>query len=125
MEHVVVGNIRFIKPVIEKVIDVYYLIEEDGKEVLKHDYFLLTYEEMDKTSEQLIQEKKIREQNPKLMIIDETITVNFGDEEIEKHYDTIIEFDKDWIETKNPDKENFEQWLVEFVDEVVFLEGKK
>ncbi len=124
MEHVVVGNIRFIKPVIEKVIDVYYLIDEDGKEVLKHDFFLLTYEEMDKTSEQLIQEKKIREQNPKLMIIDETITVNFGDEEIEKHYDTIIEFDKNWIETKNPDKENFEQWLVEFVDEVVFLEGK-
>ena len=125
MEKVVVGNIKFIKPIIEKVVDIYYVVEENGKEEVKHTYTILTYEEMDKTYDRILEEKGINQKKPKLVVVDETVSVNFGDEEIEKHYDSVILFDKQWIETKNPDKEDFEKWLVEFVDELVFPLRKK
>ncbi len=120
MDRTIVGNIKFTKPIVEKVIDIYYVVEENDKEVVKHTYTILTYEEMDKTAEDVLEERKIKEKNPKLIVIDETVSVNFGDEEIEKHYDSIIFYDKEWIETKNPDRKDFHKWLVEFVDKILY-----
>ncbi len=120
MEKITVGNIKFVKPVIEKVIDIYYLIEENGKEEVKHTYTILTYDEMDKDYEAILKDKGILQKEPKLVVVDETVSINFGDEEIDKHYDSVILFNKEWIETKNPDKENFQDWLLEFVDSLLF-----
>ncbi len=125
MEKIVAGNLKFLKPVIEKVIDIYYLIEENSKEEIRHTYTILTYDEMDKTYEKVLEEKGILNLSPKLIVVDETITVNFGDEEIEKHYDSVILYDQSWIETKKPDRENFEKWLVELVDSLLFRVRRK
>ena len=120
MEKITVGNIKFVRPVIEKVIDIYYLLEENGKEEVKHTYTILTYDEMDKDYEAILKDKGILQKEPKLVVVDETVSINFGDEEIDKHYDSVILFNKEWIETKNPDKENFRDWLLEFVDSLLF-----
>ena len=121
MKKFVVGNLKFTKPVVEKLIDIYTVNEENGKEVVKHEYFILTYEEIDNKEEEII--NKALESNPKLLVIDETIYVNFGDEEIERHLDSKILYDEEWIETKSPDKENFEKWLISFVDELIYSAG--
>jgi len=124
MKKVVFGNLKFLKPVVEKVIDVHYLVEEDGKEVLKHRYLLLTYEELSvERKEKFLEE--IYSENPKLIVIDETDYIDFGDEEIERHLDSIVYYDEKWIEKFNPDKEHFEEWLAEFIDELIFPTKKK
>ncbi len=122
MKKLVIGNLKFTKPVVEKLIDVYTLKEENGKETVKHEYFILTYEEIDSKEEEII--NNALKDNAKLVVVDETIYVNFGDEEIERHLDSKIFYDEEWIETKSPDKENFEKWLIEFVDELIYSTGE-
>ena len=122
MKKLVIGNLKFTKPVVEKLIDVYTLKEENGKETVKHEYFILIYEEIDSKEEDII--NNALKDNAKLVVVDETIYVNFGDEEIERHLDSKIFYDEKWIETKSPDKENFEKWLVEFVDEIIYSTGE-
>ncbi|WP_036767722.1 hypothetical protein [Persephonella sp. KM09-Lau-8] len=123
MEKLIVGNIKFKKPVVEKLVDIHYVVEKEGKEVLKHKYFILTYDEFDKSNDELI--NSLGEKDIKLLVIDETVAIDFGDEEIQKHLDTTIMYDKQWIESKSPDKENFERWLVEFVDQLIFTDRGK
>ncbi len=122
MKKLVIGNLKFTKPVVEKLIDVYTLKEENGKETVKHEYFILTYEEIDSKEEDIINNPLKDDAN--LVVVDETIYVNFGDEEIERHLDSKIFYDEEWIETKSPDKENFEKWLIEFVDEFIYSTGE-
>ncbi len=114
----IVGNIKFLKPIVEKVVDVHYVLEEDGKDILKHKYFILSYEEFDTPISKLVEE--LDGDNLKFVIIDETISINFGDEEIQKHKETVIEYDEEWIKKFEPDMNNFETWLIEFADELVF-----
>ncbi len=118
MEKITYGSLRLTKPVVEKVVDIYYLTEENGENKLHHVYHLLTYDELDKPIEELL--KKIEEENPKLIVFDETHYIDFGDEEIQKHLGTTVYYDEEWIDSQNPDKENFEEWLMEFVDELIF-----
>ncbi|WP_457639149.1 hypothetical protein [Persephonella sp.] len=123
MEKITVGNIKFTKPVVEKLIDIHYVVEKEGKSLLKHRYFILSYEEFDKPIEHILE--KLGEKEFKLLVIDETVLVDFGDEDIQKHLDTKIYYDKDWIDKQNPDTENFEKWLVEFVDSLIFANKNK
>ncbi len=118
MEKFTYGSLRFVKPIIEKLIDIYYLIEEDGKTVLKHKYHLLTYEELDTPKEKFLED--IKKKNPKLIVVDENQYINFGDEEIEKHIETTVYYDKEWLNKHQPDYNNFENWIIEFVDELIF-----
>ncbi|MBK3332664.1 hypothetical protein GWK41_06250 [Persephonella atlantica] len=123
MKKITVGNIRFTKPVIEKLVDIYYVVENEGKDILKHRYFILSYDEFDTSYEKLVE--KLGEKDIKLLVIDETVSVDFGDEELQKHMDTKILYDEEWIIKHNPDRENFEQWLVEFVDRLILTEKGK
>ncbi|NPA52057.1 MAG: hypothetical protein GXO22_04110 [Aquificae bacterium] len=123
MEKITVGSVKFLKPVVEKVIDIYYLVDEN--EHLKHTYTILTYDEMDKDYQTILKEKGILDSSPKLVVVDETIVVNFGDEELEKHFDSVILYDEEWIYSKNPNQENFEDWLIKFTDQLLFGIRKK
>ena len=123
MKKITVGNIRFTKPVIEKLVDIYYVVEKEGKDILKHRYFILSYDEFDTSYEKLVE--KLGEKDIKLLVIDETVSVDFGDEELQKHMNTKVLYDENWISRYNPDRENFEQWLVEFVDRLILTEKGK
>ncbi len=118
LKKIVVGNVKFLKPIVEKIIDIHYIVEENGKDIVKHKYFILSYEEFDKPVSKLVEE--LDSDHIRFVIIDETISINFGDEEIQKHKETTIEYDEEWIKKFNPDYNNFEIWLIEFADEIVF-----
>ncbi len=118
LKKITVGNIKFTKPIVEKVVDIHYVIDEGGKDILKHRYFMLSYEEFDKPLKELV--KELDGDRVKLAIINETININFGDEEIQKNIETVIEFDEEWIKKFNPDYNNFESWIIEFTDEIIF-----
>ena len=123
MKKISVGNVKFTKPVVEKLVDIHYVFSKNGKDILKHKYFILTYEEFDKTVEDLV--KQLNEKDIKMFVVDQTVLVDFGDEEIQKHLETVIHYDEEWIKKFNPDYENFDQWLVEFVDQLVLVNKGK
>ncbi len=118
MKKIIVGNVKFEKPIVEKVVDIHYVLEENGRDVIKHRYFILSYEEFDKPLKELV--KELDSDSLKLAVANETISINFGDEEIQKQKDTVIEYDEEWIKKFNPDERDFRTWLLEFVDEIVF-----
>ncbi|NPA53474.1 MAG: hypothetical protein GXO21_02265 [Aquificae bacterium] len=118
LKKMTIGNIKFTKPVVEKIVDIHYILEGKEEDILKHKYFILTYEEFDKPLKELIKEEQ--EDKIRFAIIDETISINFGDEEIQKHKETVIEYDEEWLKKFNPDYKNFESWIIEFADEIVF-----
>ncbi len=118
MKKEVFGGIKFLKPVVEKVIEFHLIgVNPEGKVVKKEESVLLTYEEMDRDIEELTPQTDF---DVKLKVIDQTITVNFGDEEIERYLDTIVQYDEEWIKQFNPDYSNFSKWLKVFVSEIVF-----
>ncbi len=118
MKKEVFGGIKFLKPVVEKVVEFHLVgVNSEGKTVKKEHAVLLTYEEMDKDIENLVPEVDF---DIKIKVIDQTITVNFGDEEIEKYLDTIVYYDEEWIKQFSPDYSNFEKWLNVFISEIVF-----
>ncbi len=123
MKRINVGNIKFTKPVVEKLVDIHYVVSEKGKDILKHKYFILTYEEFDKPVDDLV--KQLGEKDIKLLVIDQTVLVDFGDEDIQKHLETVINYDERWIEKFSPDHKNFDQWLVEFVDRLILTNKGK
>ncbi len=118
LKKITIGNIKFTKPVVEKVVDIHYVVDEDGKDILKHRYFILNYDEFDKPLKELVEE--LDGDKLKFVVVDETISINFGDEEIQKHKETVIEYDEEWLKKFNPDYENFDAWIVEFADELIF-----
>jgi len=102
MKKLNVGNIKFTKPVVEKLVDIHYV-------------------EFDKPLDDII--SKLDGKDIKLLVVDETVMVDFGDENIEKHLDTKIFYDEEWIKKHNP-QGDFNLWLVEFVDQLI-LAGKR
>ena len=123
MKKINVGNIKFTKPVVEKLVDIHYVVYENGKDILKHKYFILTYEEFDKSVDDLV--KQLEEKDIKMLVVDQTVLVDFGDEDIQKHLETVIHYDEEWIQKYNPDHKNFDQWLVEFVDRLILTSKGK
>ena len=123
MKKINVGNIKFTKPVVEKLVDIHYVFYENGRDILKHKYFILTYDEFDKPVDELV--KQFKEKDIKLLVIDQTVLVDFGDEDIQKHLETVINYDEEWIKKFNPDYTNFDQWLVEFVDQLILVNKGK
>ena len=123
MKRINVGNIKFTKPVVEKLVDIHYVVYENGKDILKHKYFILTYEEFDKSVDDLV--KQLEEKDIKMLVVDQTVLVDFGDEDIQKHLETVIHYDEEWIQKYNPDHKNFDQWLVEFVDRLILTSKGK
>ena len=118
MKKEVCGGIKFLKPVVEKVIEFHLVgVNSEGKTVKKSHTEILTYEEMDKDEEELTPKVDF---DIKLKVIDQTITVNFGDEEIERYLDTVAYYDEEWIKQFNPDYSNFTKWLKVFVSELIF-----
>ncbi len=118
LKKITVGNVKFTKPVVEKILDVYYVKEVEGKDILGHRYFILSYEEFDKPLTELI--KELDGDDIRFIVVNESISINFGDEEIQKYKETVIEYDEDWIKKFNPDYKNFDTWIIEFADEIVF-----
>jgi len=123
MKKINVGNIKFTKPVVEKLVDIYYVVSENGRDILKHKYFILTYEEFDRSVDDLV--KQLEEKDIKMLVVDQTVLVDFGDEDIQKHLETVIHYDEEWIQKYNPDHKNFDQWLVEFVDRLILANKGK
>ncbi|WP_457644188.1 hypothetical protein [Persephonella sp.] len=121
MKRVIKGNIRFIKPVVEKLLDIHYVVENEGKEILKHRFLILSYGEFDKDLKKIIDEI---DENVKLAVVEQVVLVNFGDEEIHRNLETEIFYDEEWIKKHNPDYTNFEDWIIQFVDRAIF-EGKR
>ncbi len=118
MKKVTVGNVKFEKPIVEKVVDIHYILEEEGKDIVRHKYFILSYEDFDKPLTELV--KELDSDSLRFIVANETISINFGDEEIQKHKDTVIEYDEEWIKKYHPDEKDFHTWLLEFADEIVF-----
>jgi hypothetical protein len=118
LKKITVGNVKFTKPVVEKILDVYYVKEVEGKDILGHRYFILSYEEFDKPLTELIEE--LDGDDIRFIVVNESISINFGDEEIQKYKETVIEYDEEWIKKFNPDYKNFDTWIIEFADEIVF-----
>ncbi len=123
MKKINVGNIKFTKPVVEKLVDIHYVVSENGRDILKHKYFILTYEEFDRSVDDLV--KQLEEKDIKMLVVDQTVLVDFGDEDIQKHLETVIHYDEEWIQKYNPDHKNFDQWLVEFVDRLILTSKGK
>jgi hypothetical protein len=122
MKKITVGNIKFTKPVVEKLVDIHYVVSEKGRDILKHRYFILSYEEFDKSLDEII--SQLDGKDIKLLVVDETVMVDFGDENIEKHLDTKIFYDEEWIKKHNPSGD-FNLWLVEFVDRLILANKGK
>ena len=123
MKKINVGNIKFTKPVVEKLVDIHYVVSENSRDILKHKYFILTYEEFDRSVDDLV--KQLEEKDIKMLVVDQTVLVDFGDEDIQKHLETVIHYDEEWIQKYNPDHKNFDQWLVEFVDRLILTSKGK
>ncbi len=118
MKKEVLGGIKFLKPVVEKVVEFHLIgVNSEGKTVKKEHSVLLTYEEMDKDIESLIPKVDF---DLKMVVVDQTITINFGDEEIEKYLDTVVNYDEEWIKQFNPDYSDFKKWLNVFISEIIF-----
>ncbi len=123
MEKLIVGNVKFTRPVVEKLVDIHYVVVREGRDILNHRYFILDYGEFDTPVDELV--KKLGEEDIKLLVVDETVLVDFGDEDIQKHLDTKIFYDSQWLKKYSPPEEGFENWLVEFVDQLILANKGK
>ncbi|WP_457622937.1 hypothetical protein [Persephonella sp.] len=118
MKKVIKGNIKFTKPVVEKLLDIYYIKEKDGKDLLEHSFKILSYSEFDRDIGDIA--NSLQKEGAKLVVIEQTVLVNFGDEDIQRRLDTEIYYDEEWIKKFNPDYDNFESWIINFIDNTVF-----
>ncbi len=121
MKKIIKGNIKFTKPVIEKLLDIHYIVEKDKRDIIKHKFIILTYEEFDRDITSLLDGLG---EDIKLAVVEQAVLVNFGDEEIHRSIETEIFYDEKWISKHNPDYNNLEEWIFRFIDNAIF-EGKR